>query len=167
MTTDTLSRIDEALADWERSSQQDAMSWSASVFPSLPAQQAETVRQVAHDTGLDGYAAWLVVADVREWGLASPYARLVWPDGPKEETVTMTVTVTYDRQRYAKPQLWRLGHAALFLLGVLGNIRNTCYMAGHGYTALAALFALIALNSLILAIVNGRKWLKARRRRRR
>ena len=74
MTTDILDQITTALGDWS-----DAMHWSPAVFPSLPPAQLDTVRQVAHDTGLDGYSAWLAVSDVRHWGMASPYHEYVWP----------------------------------------------------------------------------------------
>jgi hypothetical protein len=80
MTADILTGIDGALEDWATAqSAADAMHWSPHPFPPLPAQQQATVRQVAHDTGLDGYAAWLVVADVMEYGAESRYAEYVWP----------------------------------------------------------------------------------------
>lgn len=78
VTTDILSAIDGTLTDWE-SSGDDAYRWSPHPFPPLPPEQLNTVRQVAHDTGLDGYAAWLAVADVQIHGPASPYAEWVWP----------------------------------------------------------------------------------------
>jgi hypothetical protein len=95
------------------------MSWTASPFPPLPDQQVETVRQVVHDTGLDGYAAWLAVADVMAHGEASPYAAFVWPHVEAAQGWQrghMQVTVTYSPQAYERgrriPERRRRAHQA-------------------------------------------------------
>jgi hypothetical protein len=76
---DILDQIDGTLEDWATAQRSDAMRWQPGLFFPLTARQLETVRQVAHDTGLDGYAAWLAVADVMDRGEDSPYAGFVWP----------------------------------------------------------------------------------------
>jgi hypothetical protein len=83
MSGDILTSIDDALEDWAQSSD-DAMRWQPDPGPFVPltGQQLRMVRQVAHDTGLDGYAAWLAVADVMSFGPASPYAEFMRPGAP-------------------------------------------------------------------------------------
>lgn len=80
-----LAAIDGALDDWTVS--EDAMRCTGRVFPHLPPRDIETVRQVMHDTGLDGYAAWLAVADVaaQNWH-DSPYAG--WVRGSQTRAVS-------------------------------------------------------------------------------
>jgi hypothetical protein len=94
MTADILGDIDDTLEDWgTAASSRDAMRWHPWAFPPLRRQQRETVRQVCHDTGLDGYAAWLVVADMMTNGVRSPYAHLMWSPGggPLGRQVSITV----------------------------------------------------------------------------
>lgn len=79
MTADaTLAAIDEALHLWERGP--DAMTWTATAqFPTLTPVQRQLARRLSATTGLDGYAAHLVVADVAACGQASPHATLLGP----------------------------------------------------------------------------------------
>jgi hypothetical protein len=105
VSADILASIDGTLEDWATTqSSADAMRWQPGPFFPLPAQQLDTVRQVCHDTGLDGYAAWLAVADVMDHGEASPYAGFVWPHAEAAQgwqTAHVQVEVTYERDRSA------------------------------------------------------------------
>lgn len=70
MPGDILETIDETLA-WYGSD--DSYCWHAAVFPVLSAFDRDVARQLSADTGMDGYAAWLAVAEVRDRDGWSPW----------------------------------------------------------------------------------------------
>lgn len=100
-----LGAIDGALEDWTVSG--DAMRCTGRAFPRLGSRDIETVRQVMHDTGLDGYAAWFAVADVtaQSWH-GSPYAD--WVEGVRVHAMSDLVSrVVADRVAYGSLTLNR------------------------------------------------------------
>jgi hypothetical protein len=123
---DILDEIDAVLT-WEQDSTKDAMRWHPGLFPPLSTEQAGTVRQVACDTGLDGYAAWLAVADVIRHGRASPYAELVQPHLPAlPGAVAIEVTVS------GPPVSWRW-RAWIYRIPERWRAVHRIYAALHGY----------------------------------
>lgn len=78
--TDILADIDDTLAHWAWSA--DAARWNPSPpIPRLNLAQAEVARRVSAQTGVDGFAAAFMVADVAEHGMASPHWDAVLPAG--------------------------------------------------------------------------------------
>ena len=75
MSTDILDAINETL-EWYSSG--DSMrSQPATPFPPLGTHWVNVVRRLCAQTGLDGYTAWLLAADVAEYEAASPFAEIV------------------------------------------------------------------------------------------
>jgi hypothetical protein len=75
VSPDILDAIDETL-EWYSSG--DAMrSQPATPFPPLSAYWMNVARTLCAQTGLDGYTAWLLTADVAEYESASPFAEIV------------------------------------------------------------------------------------------
>lgn len=99
MTADVLAAIEGALDNWEGST--DSASWSPSPYPPLSPFHQDAVRRICAATGMDGYAAWLAFADVRDWGMAaSPHGWLMrvaeppFPGRPASVTVRIEVDVS-------------------------------------------------------------------------
>ena len=81
VSADILKTIDDTL-EWYGS--EDSAQWTPpGAFPVLAEHQAETARQLSADTGMDGYAAWLMVADVLQQGSESPFLHPVLNAGRK------------------------------------------------------------------------------------
>ena len=77
MSTDILEAINETL-EWYSS--YDSMRWQpATPFPPLDTYWRNVARRLCAQTGLDGYTAWLLTADVAEYQTASPFAEIVGP----------------------------------------------------------------------------------------
>ena len=75
MSTDILDAIDETL-EWYSSG--DSMRGQpATPFPPLGTYWMDVARRLCAQTGLDGYTAWLLTADVAEYETASPFAEIV------------------------------------------------------------------------------------------
>jgi hypothetical protein len=75
VSTDILDSINETL-EWYSSG--DSMHYQpATPFPPLSTSWANVVRRLCAQTGLDGYTAWLLTADVAEYEAASPFAEIV------------------------------------------------------------------------------------------
>ncbi len=75
MSTDILDAINETL-EWYSSG--DSMrSQPATPFPPLGTYWVNVARRLCAQTGLDGYTAWLLTADVAEYETASPFAEIV------------------------------------------------------------------------------------------
>jgi hypothetical protein len=71
-TNDVLAAIEDTLANWTGSV--DSSTWTASGLPQLTRQDQVVARYLCARTGVDGYTAWLMVADVTLWGTSSPFA---------------------------------------------------------------------------------------------
>jgi hypothetical protein len=81
VSADILKTIDDTLA-WYGS--EDSAQWTPpGAFPVLAEHQAETARWLSADTGMDGYAAWLMVADVVDKRADSPFLHPVLDAGRK------------------------------------------------------------------------------------
>ncbi len=77
MSTDILDVINETL-EWY-SSDESMRHQPATPFPPLGAFWVDVARRLCAQTGLDGYTAWLLTADVAEYETASPFAEIVGP----------------------------------------------------------------------------------------
>jgi hypothetical protein len=71
---DVLDLIGETL-EWYGSA--DSQTWRAAVFPELSLLDQDVARQLSADTGMDGYAAWAAVADVRDHSGGPARSRLL------------------------------------------------------------------------------------------
>jgi hypothetical protein len=75
VSTDILDTINETL-QWYSSG--DSMRYQPTTpFPPLRTYWADVARRLCAQTGLDGYTAWLLTADVAEYQDASPFADIV------------------------------------------------------------------------------------------
>jgi hypothetical protein len=75
---DIVDAINETL-EWYTSS--DSMSWQPETtpFPPLGDHWVNVARRLSAQTGMDGYAAWLLTADFAAYQDASPFAEIVGP----------------------------------------------------------------------------------------
>lgn len=132
--TGILEAIDGTLAEWRGSA--DAMRWSTAAppFPRLNGPQAAVARRLCADTGIDGYAAAVIVADVSDLGALSPW----WDD---VRPAALKVMDEAEREAKARIEAWLAEHARAIqefgesLAAALTPVLRAAVDAFHGFAS--------------------------------
>jgi len=125
----TLTSIGAVLDDWERGP--DAARSSPDVFPCLGALHKAAVGRLCARTGMDGYAATLIVADTAQWGHLSPWRDVVAEVAPIDPVpiglahlveALRPLTVTMQQFAAAMAGMAEIGKAIARALGPMSTL---------------------------------------------